>query len=103
EPAYVGNDAGDPRPPVREVVRLGEERPHVLTGREELARRLLHRIERERSSIRLRSAGDASVATTIARRPASARIASGQMPTRGATRRETPFASTRISPTFSPA
>ena len=45
--------------------------------------------------------GRGSTATTIAAIPATTKTTSGQMPTRRLTRRETPFASTRISPTFS--
>src|SRR5919199_885201 len=37
EAAAVGLDSRDPGPPVGEVVRLGEEGPHVLARREELA------------------------------------------------------------------
>ena len=43
EPATVGFDAADTRPPVGEVVRLGEKGPHLLAGGEELARGLARR------------------------------------------------------------
>ena len=35
--AAVGRDRRDAGPPVREVMRLGEEQPDILQGREQLA------------------------------------------------------------------
>ena len=51
--------------------------------------------------ITLRSAGETRTATTTALIPAAAKVTSGQMPMRGETSRETPFASTSDSPTLS--
>jgi hypothetical protein len=53
-----------------------------------------------RSPMKWRSPGDARIATTTAPSPASAKATNGQRPTCRLTRRETPFASMRISPTF---
>jgi len=50
--------------------------------------------------MRCRKAGDTATATAIAPRPARVKSTSGQMPTCLLARRETPFASIRISPTF---
>ena len=51
--------------------------------------------------ITFRSAGEATIATTIPARPAAAIETSGHTPIRLETSCDTPFASTRISPTFS--
>src|SRR5207248_3367723 len=108
ETAPVGLHPGDAGPPVRQVIGLGDERPDVGARREQLARgaddghpspspSLTRRTSR---SIRWRSAGETAIATTIAARPARAKATNGSRPTRRLARRETPFASTRISPTF---
>src|SRR4051794_10725948 len=52
-------------------------------------------------SMKCRRPGEARIATTTAARPAAMNAISGQSPTSRLARRETPFASTRISPTFS--
>ena len=52
------------------------------------------------SSMTWRSCGETRMAVTIAPKPASASTTSGQTPTRRLTSRDTPFASTRMSPTF---
>ena len=57
-------------------------------------------IERPSDWITFRSAGETSTATTTALIPATANVTSGQIPTRGETSRETPFASTSDSPTL---
>ena len=115
-PRRSGCDAADARPPVGEVVRLGEEAPDVLERREQLRGAAYGRHgcptlpEAEQVPDPLAEQARSSAAaparrrppTTIAPRPATReqrRAASS--PTRRLTSRETPFASTRISPTFS--
>ena len=50
EAAPVGLDTGDPRPPVGEVKRLGDERPDVGSRGEQLAARGAHRSNEARNS-----------------------------------------------------
>ena len=38
EPAPIGLDCDEVRPPIREVIRLGQKAPHVPRCREELER-----------------------------------------------------------------
>ena len=51
--------------------------------------------------MKCRRPGEATIATTTAARPAAANAISGQTPTCRLASRDTPFASIRISPTFS--
>src|SRR5205823_13714020 len=81
EAAAVRLDAEDARPPVGEVVRLGDEGPDVGARREQVPRRPNDRhpsprpslTRRTSRSIRWRSAGETAIATTIAASPASAK------------------------------
>ncbi len=58
---------------------------------------------RTSTSMALRNEGEATIAATTARRPAAQTRTSGQIPIRRLTSRDTPFASTSTSPTFSRA
>src|SRR5690242_13112386 len=54
-----------------------------------------------RGPMKRRRSGDAATATTTAPRPARAKVTGGHRPTRRETMRDTPFASIKISPSFS--
>src|SRR3954453_11532958 len=124
----VGLDSVDAGPPVAEMIRLGKEGPDVLAGCGQLPGSAIGRHVDEsllfRGQPRLKdsqaayaipirsrsrsvsrpisrlSVGEATIATSMAARPVRAKVTKGIKPTRRETRRETPFASIRISPTF---
>ncbi len=78
EAAAVGLDAGDPGPPVGEVVRLGEERPDVRPRRKQLARSLVHSFERASRGTRRRRASARARRGARRRRGARSACASGR-------------------------
>src|SRR4029079_11643964 len=104
EPAPIGLDTGVARPPVGEMVRLGDEGPDVLPGnRQALRRHLPHRPRRDctrcaRSSMKRWRSDETATAATSAPSPPKTKRNIGPIPAPPRNRLQPPPARTRSSP-----